>query len=137
MNAQNGAQGPYPPDHPRLESMTSFMARMPIEAIRAGDAHIQLQAAAFGAITGLSGVGDLLREAWAAIRPEPTCDCPLDPHHRWNCHLTPIWAQTIRDLGMNPWTIVTWPMPIAGLHGWVRTGVLRDGGPVYTRPVTS
>jgi hypothetical protein len=24
------------------------------------------------------------------------CDCPRGPHHRWNCTLTPIWAQTVR-----------------------------------------
>jgi hypothetical protein len=28
-------------------------------------------------------------------------------HHRWNCALTPIWAQTIRDLDINPWTTHT------------------------------
>ena len=33
------------------------------------------------------------------------CDCPMDPHHRWNCALTPIWAQTIRDLDCNPWSV--------------------------------
>lgn len=40
--------------------------------------------------------------------PEPCliCDCPMDPHHRWNCALTPIWAQTIRDLNKNPWTVL-------------------------------
>lgn len=35
----------------------------------------------------------------------PDCDCPMDPHHRWNCTLTPIYAQTIRDLDVNPWTV--------------------------------
>lgn len=35
----------------------------------------------------------------------PQCDCPLDPHHRWNCPLTPIWAQTIRGLDCNPWKV--------------------------------
>lgn len=46
------------------------------------------------------------------------CDCPdtsfgRNPH-RWNCALTPIWSQTIRDLDTNPWTVVTnaiWPIP--------------------------
>jgi hypothetical protein len=33
------------------------------------------------------------------------CDCPMDPYHRWNCALTPIWAQTIRDQDCNPWTV--------------------------------
>lgn len=40
------------------------------------------------------------------------CDCPMDPHHRWNCALTPIWAQTIRDQDCNPWTVIT------GSHEW-------------------
>ena len=35
----------------------------------------------------------------------PMCDCPMNPHHRWNCALTPIWAQTIRDQDCNPWTV--------------------------------
>lgn len=34
------------------------------------------------------------------------CDCPMDPYHRWNCNLTPLWAQTIRDLDVNPWTVM-------------------------------
>lgn len=38
------------------------------------------------------------------------CDCPdtnfgRNPH-RWNCDLTPVWAQTIRALNVNPWTVV-------------------------------
>lgn len=33
-----------------------------------------------------------------------TCDCPMNPYHRWNCALTPIWADTMRDLDCNPWT---------------------------------
>lgn len=35
------------------------------------------------------------------------CDCDPAAHHRWNCHTTPVWAQTIRDLDTNPWTVVT------------------------------
>ena len=60
------------------------------------------------------GLGDVLRDAWREIRAlvvPPHCDCPLDPHHRWNCALTPVWAQTIRELDTNPWTAVrsaTW-----------------------------
>jgi hypothetical protein len=38
------------------------------------------------------------------------CDCDLiarertrtRPRHRWNCALTPIWAQTMRELDVNP-----------------------------------
>lgn len=37
---------------------------------------------------------------------QPACDCPLDPHHRWNCALTPVWAQTMRDMNVNPWTVI-------------------------------
>lgn len=36
----------------------------------------------------------------------PGCDCPRH-RHRWNCQLTPIWAQTIHDLDTNPWTAIT------------------------------
>lgn len=35
-----------------------------------------------------------------------SCDCPMDPYHRWNCPLTPLWAQTMRDLDVNPWTVM-------------------------------
>ena len=34
------------------------------------------------------------------------CDCPMNPFHRWNCSRTPIWAQTIRDLDLNPSTFI-------------------------------
>ena len=37
----------------------------------------------------------------------PRCDCLVDPYHRWNCPLTPAWAQTIRALDCNPWTVLT------------------------------
>ncbi len=54
------------------------------------------------------GVGDILREAWRQVRPlYVPCGCPLDPHHRWNCPATPIWAQTMRDLDTNPWTVLS------------------------------
>lgn len=43
---------------------------------------------------------------WLPGEQTPDCDCPLDPHHRWNCRMTPIWAQTIRDLDTNPWTVI-------------------------------
>lgn len=56
----------------------------------------------------LPGLGDALRNVWRDIRhlvyPD-VCDCPMDPYHRWNCTGTPIWAQTIRDLDTNPWTV--------------------------------
>ncbi len=34
-----------------------------------------------------------------------SCDCEMMPYHRWSCDLTPIWAQTMRDLDTNPWTV--------------------------------
>lgn len=43
---------------------------------------------------------------WLPGDPEPPCDCPMNPFHRWNCSRTPIWAQTIRDLDLNPWTVI-------------------------------
>lgn len=74
----------YPPGHPRLESMASFAARVGLDALYR--------------LTG---------------QRRPECDCPLDPHHRWNCALTPIWAQTIRDLtayqGLNRRPFAIWP----------------------------
>lgn len=69
--------------------------RLPIEAIKAGDEYIEAYAQSYDAI--VPTLGDVLRNVWADVRPESTCDCPLDPHHRWNCALTPIWAQTIRE----------------------------------------
>tara|TARA_B100000519_G_C14089628_1_gene365658 strand:+ start:118 stop:456 length:339 start_codon:yes stop_codon:yes gene_type:complete len=54
-------------------------------------------------------------------RPVPQwamdCDCPLNPHHRWNCTLTPIWAQTMRELDCNPWTVVESVMPTCRSFG--------------------
>ncbi len=45
-------------------------------------------------------------KAAISIAKNSYCDCPLDPHHRWNCALTPVWAQTMRDLNVNPWTVI-------------------------------
>ncbi len=64
------------------------------------------------------GLGGFLRDIWRAIRPSPSCDCPLDPYHRWNCALTPIWAQTIRDLDTNPWTVIKpWDLAMVSTGG--------------------
>jgi hypothetical protein len=50
------------------------------------------------------------------------CDCDPMSHHRWNCHLTPEWAQTIRDLDTNPWTVITDAIqPIPQIEAWRRT----------------
>ena len=88
------------------------------------------------------GLGDVLRDAWREIRAlvvPPHCDCPLDPHHRWNCALTPVRAQTIRELDTNPWTVVAnvldqCPMPtecpICGSVDWSKFLV-----PQYDDPI--
>ncbi|MGE2733821.1 hypothetical protein [Mycolicibacterium vaccae] len=58
----------------------------------------------------------------ATLREVRSCDCPMAPHHRWNCPLTPAFAQTIRDLDCNPWTVVR-PrdvQPIPQLEVWRR-----------------
>lgn len=46
----------------------------------------------------------------------PACDCPLNPHHRWNCHLTPVWTELVRDMDCNPWTVVTNTVHRFGLY---------------------
>ena len=45
------------------------------------------------------------REFLAEVRNDE-CDCDPASYHHWNCRATPIWAQTIRDLDTNPWTVV-------------------------------
>lgn len=77
-----------------------------------GDDIIEAYAQAFDALL-IPGRGDVLRDAWRDIKTwllPPLCDCPMDPYHdpyhRWNCPLTPLWAQTIRDLDVNPWTVM-------------------------------
>lgn len=70
------------------------------------------------------GLGDILRDlfrnALAAIAP-PACDCDLNAYHRWNCALTPLWAQTMRDLDTNPWTATRSAM-------WVFEDILPNQG---------
>lgn len=56
-----------------------------------------------------------IRAHWLAAVGPRWCDCPHEPHHRWNCRMTPIWAQTIRDLDTNPWTVIT-----RATEGWLR-----------------
>lgn len=67
----------------------------PIEAIAFGDAHIEANASAFDTI--FPGLGDILRDTWTAVRPAPTCACTAGLPHRWDCELTPMWAQMVRD----------------------------------------
>ncbi|MCV7354470.1 hypothetical protein [Mycolicibacterium fluoranthenivorans] len=87
-----------------LRQHLAWPATVPAEALAVGDAYIEEHAAVCDSI--FPGLGGFLRDIWRAIRPSPSCDCPLDPYHRWNCALTPIWAQTIRDLDTNPWTVI-------------------------------
>lgn len=82
----------------------------PAELLNEADAYIELIASAYDAIAILPGIGGLLRDAWAAVRPQPSCDCPMDPHHRWNCELTPVWAQLMRESDFNPWTALWMPL---------------------------
>ena len=88
----------------RGEESQIWPTAVPVEALIVGDAYIAAHAELYDSI--IAGLGDALRCAWEAIRPKPLCDCPMDPYHRWNCALTPIWAQTIRDLDTNPWTVI-------------------------------
>lgn len=72
------------------------------------DAYIESRAVVCDAV--IPGLGDILRELWPDVRAtfltHALCDCDRTaPHHRWNCPATPIWAQTIRDLDTNPWTV--------------------------------
>lgn len=74
------------------------------------DAVIESYAQAYDAMLPGFGIGDIVRDTWRELTRwlfPPACDCELNPHHRWNCALTPIWAQAIRDLDANPWTVVT------------------------------
>lgn len=104
MNAQNGAQG--------LEralglALANRSIRMMAAAFQGGptagiEAEYAAEVRAIHRRYQLSARADRTRVR--AMRHQTTpCDCPLNPHHRWNCALTPIWAQTIRDLDTNPW----------------------------------
>lgn len=81
--------GRYPPNHPRLESVSSFLQRAGVDLT----------------VT----YRRVFTHSPRCRCPEcpPACDCPMNPYHRWNCALTPIWAQTIRDQDCNPWTVIT------------------------------
>ena len=73
------------------------------------EARAQVIDLAFSLLLGANDLGDTLRAAWTELRPlleQRLCDCDRNPHHRWNCTATPIWAQTIRDLDTNPWTVL-------------------------------
>lgn len=90
------------------------------EADHVAEQIAQTYDAAFGGIFGIGiGIGDAFRAAWAELRTlieQRLCDCPRDPHHHWNCPATPIWAQTIRDLDTNPWTVFR-PREMAAIGG--------------------
>lgn len=63
------------------------------------------------------GTGDILRNAWRElVNNADPCDCP-PTHHRWNCHRTPVYRQTMRDLDINPWMLFEyqkWPITAGG-----------------------
>lgn len=40
------------------------------------------------------------------LRRRYDCNCDPSANHRWDCPRTPIWAQTMRDLDANPWTVM-------------------------------
>jgi hypothetical protein len=87
-----------------LGHLRAWPTEMWPEHLALADAYMESYAQAYDAI--LPPLGDALRHTWALIRPRPTCDCPTDPHHRWNCPMTPLWADTIRELDTNPWTVM-------------------------------
>ncbi|MCG7592414.1 hypothetical protein [Mycobacterium sp. PSTR-4-N] len=60
---------------------------------------------------------DTVRAFWLATVGPRWCDCPCDPHHRWNCPMTPLWAQTMCDLDLNPWTVMRPAYARGGLIG--------------------
>ncbi len=91
----------------------TWPARMAVEMLAAADAAIESYAELWESI--FPGSSFIVLDAWRAVRPAPMCDCPMDPYHRWNCVLTPIWAQTIRDLDCNPWTVIR-PWDITVVH---------------------
>lgn len=53
------------------------------------------------------------------------CDCDPAAYHRWNCASTPAFADTVRALDTNPWTVVTQSraycdlsFPPVGINSW-------------------
>lgn len=95
-----------PLTEPSIYELTKELA-----AIVGPDGAIETTAQVYDMLLG-QWCGDVLRDAWKIavdsvlpLLPWP-CDCDPFEHHRWNCATTPIWAQTIRDLDVNPWTVV-------------------------------
>lgn len=90
----------------------TWPTRVAAEMLAAADAAIESYVELWDSL--FPGSGFIIRDAWYSVRPKPTCDCPMDPYHRWNCALTPIWAQTIRDLDTNPWTVIKpWDLAVS------------------------
>lgn len=112
---------------------STWPTHAPIELLREADAAVEVMAATYDSISIFGPLGDIFRELWRDIRPQPTCDCPMDPHHRWNCNLTPIWAQMLRDSDFNPWTALWMPLSERDFHTlWRRAG----GDPIpHTRMI--
>lgn len=117
-------KSPYPPWHPRLESMAEFVKRANLSDAGLVLTRCQLTHGRLGRCADCP----------------PMCDCPMDPYHRWNCPLTPIWAQTIRELDCNPWgtleavdTILAWGFPTMCPICNFNTG--RECVPAYNDPI--
>lgn len=93
-------------------SELTWPTHAPIELLHEADAAVELLASTYDGMNGIFGpLGDVYRELWRDLRPQPTCRCrALTGYHDWNCELTPLWAQTIRDLDTNPWTALWMPL---------------------------
>lgn len=76
-------------------SETRWPTHAPIEVLAYGDTYIEEYATAIDSI--FTGLGDILRSTWAIVRPRPDCDCAIGLPHRWDCELTPIYAQMVKD----------------------------------------
>lgn len=75
---------------------------VPADLLELADAVDGMYASLLGIQTGAWAT--LVRQVWLAHVGPRWCNCPHN-HHRWNCPMTPIWAQTIQDLDLNPWTV--------------------------------
>lgn len=114
--------------------MTTWPTHAPIELLHEADAAVEVMAATYDSIGIFGPLGDVFRELWRDIRPQPTCRCrALTGYHDWNCELTPIWAQTMRDEDINPFTVLWMPLSECDFQTmWRRAG--RDPIP-HTRYV--
>lgn len=123
---------PYGPDHPRMRSFTDLMQEMLVDA----DLSVNVE-------LWYRRVDYLTEPGWWHWRPP--CACPSTGTfgrypHRWDCELTPIWAQTVRDYDARALTgdargslYLKWD-PLHALRdpnsvGFVKVGKLEGGAP--------